>query len=109
MKTESVLEKVLASGELAVTGECGPPRGALPDVVKEKAALLKGYVDAVNVTDNQTAMVRMSSFAASVFLRQMDLHPMPILFPVRFLFSLCQILSENFAGAAAPAGSPILG
>jgi methylenetetrahydrofolate reductase (NADPH) len=75
MKTESVLEKVLASGELAVTGECGPPRGALPDVVKEKAALLKGYVDAVNVTDNQTAMVRMSSFAASLFLRQMDLHP----------------------------------
>ena len=75
MKTESVLEKVLATGELAVTGECGPPRGALPDVVKEKAALLKGYVDAVNVTDNQTAMVRMSSFAASVFLRQMDLHP----------------------------------
>lgn len=75
MKTESVLEKVLASGELAVTGECGPPRGALPEVVKEKAALLKGYVDAVNVTDNQTAMVRMSSFAASVFLRQMDLHP----------------------------------
>ncbi len=75
MKTESVLEKVLASGELAVTGECGPPRGALPDVVKKKAAMLKGYVDAVNVTDNQTAMVRMSSFAASVFLRQMDLHP----------------------------------
>ena len=75
MKTESVLEKVLVSGELAVTGECGPPRGALPEVVKEKAALLKGYVDAVNVTDNQTAMVRMSSFAASVFLRQMDLHP----------------------------------
>jgi methylenetetrahydrofolate reductase (NADPH) len=75
MKTESVLEKVLASGEMAVTGECGPPRGALPEVVKEKAELLKGYVDAVNVTDNQTAMVRMSSFAASVFLRQMDLHP----------------------------------
>lgn len=75
MKTESVLEKVLASGELAVTGECGPPRGALPEVVQEKAAMLKGYVDAVNVTDNQTAMVRMSSFAASVFLRQMDLHP----------------------------------
>jgi methylenetetrahydrofolate reductase (NADPH) len=75
MKTESVLEKVLATGELAVTGECGPPRGAMPEVVKDKAALLNGYVDAVNVTDNQTAMVRMSSFAASVFLRQMDLHP----------------------------------
>jgi methylenetetrahydrofolate reductase (NADPH) len=75
MKTDSVLEKVFAAGELAVTGECGPPRGALPDVVKDKAAMLKGYVDAVNVTDNQTAMVRMSSFGASVFLRQMDLHP----------------------------------
>jgi methylenetetrahydrofolate reductase (NADPH) len=75
MKTDSVLEKVFATGELAVTGECGPPRGALPDVVKDKAAMLKGYVDAVNVTDNQTAMVRMSSFGASVFLRQMDLHP----------------------------------
>jgi methylenetetrahydrofolate reductase (NADPH) len=44
-------------------------------LLKKKAALLKGYVDAVNVTDNQTAMVRMSSFGASVFLRQMDLHP----------------------------------
>ena len=75
MKTESVLEKVLASGSLAVTSECGPPRGAVPDKVKEKGELLKEVVDAVNVTDNQTAMVRMSSFAASVFLRQAGLNP----------------------------------
>lgn len=75
MNTESVLEKVWNEGQIAVTGECGPPRGALPDVVREKAQLLKGWVDAVNVTDNQTAMVRMSSFAASIILRQMDLHP----------------------------------
>jgi len=75
MNTESVLEKIMKAGHIGVTGECGPPRGALPDVVKEKAALLKGYVDAVNVTDNQTAMVRMSSFGASIFLRQMDMHP----------------------------------
>lgn len=75
MKTESVLEKVFASGALAVTAECGPPRGALPEVIQKKAELLRGYCDAVNVTDNQTAMVRMSSFAASVFLRQMGLHP----------------------------------
>jgi methylenetetrahydrofolate reductase (NADPH) len=75
MKTESVLEKVLASGQVAVTGECGPPRGALPDKVKEKAELLRGYVDAVNVTDNQTAMVRMSSFAASLILKQIALQP----------------------------------
>ena len=68
MKTESVLEKVLKSGNLAVTSECGPPRGAMPEKVRQKAEMLRGYVDAVNVTDNQTAMVRMSSFAAAVIL-----------------------------------------
>ena len=75
MKTESVLEKVIASGNLAVTSECGPPRGAVPEVITEKAEMLKGYVDAVNVTDNQTAMVRMSSFAACVFIKQLGMHP----------------------------------
>jgi methylenetetrahydrofolate reductase (NADPH) len=75
MKTDSVLERVLAAGHLAVTSECGPPRGAVAEKVKEKGELLRGVVDAVNVTDNQTAMVRMSSFAASVFLKQMGLNP----------------------------------
>ena len=75
MKTESRLEKILASGNLAVTSECGPPRGALPDKVREKAEMLRGYVDAVNVTDNQTAMVRMSSFAACVIIKQMGMDP----------------------------------
>jgi methylenetetrahydrofolate reductase (NADPH) len=75
MNTDSVLEKVFNTGQIAVTGECGPPRGAMPEVVKEKAEKLRGYVDAVNVTDNQTAMVRMSSFAASLILRQMGLPP----------------------------------
>ena len=75
MKTESALERVLAAGHPAVTSECGPPRGALPEKIREKAELLKGYVDAINVTDNQTAVVRMSSFAACLILRQMGLHP----------------------------------
>jgi methylenetetrahydrofolate reductase (NADH) len=75
MKTNSVLEKVYASGAFVVTSECGPPRGALAEVVREKAEHLRGYVDAVNVTDNQTAMVRMSSFAASMILKQMGLNP----------------------------------
>ena len=75
MKTESVLEKVFASSELAVTSECGPPRGAVPEKIIEKAKMLQGYVDAVNVTDNQTAMVRMSSFAACVFIRQLGMSP----------------------------------
>ncbi|MGM0452318.1 MAG: methylenetetrahydrofolate reductase [Thermodesulfobacteriota bacterium] len=75
MKTESRLEKVLASGSLAVTSECGPPRGAMPEKVKEKAELLRGCVDAVNVTDNQTAMVRMSSWAAGILIKQMGMDP----------------------------------
>jgi len=75
MKTDSTLEKVLESGNLAVTSECGPPRGAVPEKIKEKAEMLRGYVDAVNVTDNQTAMVRMSSFAACVFIKQMGMSP----------------------------------
>jgi methylenetetrahydrofolate reductase (NADPH) len=76
MKTESKLEKVLAAGHLAITSECGPPRGALPDDVRTKGKFLEGVVDAVNVTDNQTAMVRMSSFAASVLLKQEGLNPL---------------------------------
>ncbi len=75
MKTESVLEKVFESGQLAVTSECGPPRGAVPEKVIEKAKMLKGYVDAINVTDNQTAMVRMSSFAACILIKQLGLDP----------------------------------
>ncbi|MDQ1334126.1 MAG: methylenetetrahydrofolate reductase [Thermodesulfobacteriota bacterium] len=73
MKTDSRLEKVLKTGGLAVTSECGPPRGAVPEKIREKAAMLKGYVDAINVTDNQTAVVRMSSLAACIFIRQMGL------------------------------------
>jgi len=75
MKTESVLEKVLASGQLAVTSECGPPRGAQMNKVKEKAEMLRGCVDGINVTDNQTAMVRMSSLSACIIIKQMGLDP----------------------------------
>jgi methylenetetrahydrofolate reductase (NADPH) len=75
MRTESVLEKILASGQLAVTSECGPPRGCGSQKVREKAEMLRGCVDAVNVTDNQTAMVRMSSLAACIILRQIGLDP----------------------------------
>ena len=76
MKTESKLEKILASGQLAVTSECGPPRGALARKVEEKAELLRGCVDAINVTDNQTAMVRMSSLTACILIKQMGLNPL---------------------------------
>jgi methylenetetrahydrofolate reductase (NADPH) len=64
MKTRSNLERVLAAGQFAVTGELGPPQSADPEVIRRKARILKGHVDAVNVTDGQTAVVRMASWAA---------------------------------------------
>ena len=71
----SRLREVLNRGVFAVTAECGPPKGADPEVILKKAELLKGKVDAVNVTDNQTAIVRMSSLAACVLLKSQGLDP----------------------------------
>lgn len=72
---ESNLEKVLKAGEFAFTGELGPPRGTDTEEVREKARFLKGNVDSVNITDNQTAVVRMSSWAASLVILQEGLEP----------------------------------
>jgi len=75
MKTKSNIEKILESGGFVVTSECGPPRGADPEVIRKKGNLLKGVVDAVNVTDNQTSVVRMSSLSACVILKEMGFDP----------------------------------
>jgi methylenetetrahydrofolate reductase (NADPH) len=74
-KSGSNLEKVLKAGHFAFTGECGPPQGANVEHLREKAGYLKGCVDAVNITDNQTAVVRMSSWAASLILLQEGIEP----------------------------------
>lgn len=71
----SNLQRVISSGEFAVTAEIGPPRGPNPEDVRKKAALVKGIADAYNVTDNQTAVVRMSSIAASKVLLDEGLEP----------------------------------
>lgn len=76
MKSGSNLERVLAAGHFSVTAECGPPRGADPNVVLEKAALVKGNVDACNVTDNQTSVVRMSSLAGCMLVRDAGVEPL---------------------------------
>ncbi len=75
MKGESRLKKVLQGGSFAVTAECGPPKGADPQVIKKKGKMLKGFVDSVNVTDNQTGVVRLSSLAACVLLLHGGLDP----------------------------------
>jgi 5,10-methylenetetrahydrofolate reductase len=75
MKTKSNLEKVLESKIFAVTGELGPPQSADPEVIRKKAKILKGQVDAFNVTDGQTAVVRMASWAACLIAREEGLDP----------------------------------
>ena len=69
-QNNSNLKTVLKAGKFAVTAEAGPPRGARPEVMREKAKILKGCVDACNVTDNQTSVVRMCSLAACKILRE---------------------------------------
>ncbi len=75
LKTLSKLEKILAAGHLAVTSECGPPRGSDPEVITKKAEMIKDYVDAINITDNQTSVTRMCSLAACIHLKLMGLEP----------------------------------
>jgi methylenetetrahydrofolate reductase (NADPH) len=74
-KTPSRLEKILAAGHLGVTSECGPPRGSDPSAVTKKAQIIKDYVDAINITDNQTSVTRLCSLAACIHLKMMGLDP----------------------------------
>lgn len=75
MKAGTNLERILASGKFAVTAEAGPPKGTSAEVIRKKGELLRRCCDAVNVTDNQTAIVRMSSLAGCLLLRQQGIEP----------------------------------
>lgn len=72
---ESDLQRALEAKRFVVTAECGPPKSADRRVIEEKAKLLKDWVDAANVTDNQTAVTRMSSLAACAILKSLGLDP----------------------------------
>jgi methylenetetrahydrofolate reductase (NADH) len=75
VKTKSNVERLLEKGAFVVTSECGPPRGSDPEIIRKKGNLLKGVVDAVNVTDNQTSVVRMSSLSSCIILKEMGFDP----------------------------------
>ncbi|MFC1494781.1 methylenetetrahydrofolate reductase [Thermodesulfobacteriota bacterium] len=75
IKTPSKLEKILKAGHMAVTSECGPPRGGDPTAIKEKAEMIKDHVDAINITDNQTSVTRLCSLASCVHLKLMGVEP----------------------------------
>ena len=75
MKSGSRLERVLEAGHFAFTSELGPPQGANVEAIRKKAGYLKGITDMVNITDNQTAVVRMASWAAALIAIQEGLEP----------------------------------
>ena len=75
MKAGTNLEKILESGNFAVTAEAGPPKGTGAEVVQRKGELLRHCCDAINVTDNQTAIVRLSSLAGCLLLKQQGADP----------------------------------
>ena len=75
MKAGTKLERILTSGKFAVTAEAGPPKGTSAEAIRKKGELLRHCCDAVNVTDNQTAIVRMSSVAGCLLLKQQGIEP----------------------------------
>ncbi len=75
MKAESNLEKVLSAGHFAVTAELGPPMSADAEGIRKKAKELHGCAGAFNITDCQTAVVRMSSISSAVILVQSGMEP----------------------------------
>lgn len=75
MKTNSNLERILENGKFAVTAEIGPPKNADPEIIRRKARIMKGCIDAFNVTDGQTAVVRMASWAACLIGREEGIDP----------------------------------
>jgi methylenetetrahydrofolate reductase (NADPH) len=71
----SLLSDRLTAGKFTITSELSPVRGASAAAMQERARLLIGWVDAVNLTDNQGAHVRMSSWAAAIAAREAGLEP----------------------------------
>ncbi|HEX9114984.1 MAG TPA: methylenetetrahydrofolate reductase [Anaerolineae bacterium] len=71
----STLARMLRAGKFAVCAEVSPPIGPNPEAVKKHIDMLRGYADAFNVTDNQSAMVHMSSLSVSIMLKQAGLEP----------------------------------
>lgn len=69
------LQQVLEQHEFAVTAEIGPPKSADPSVIEKKAQILRDCADAFNITDNQTAVVRMSSMAGACLLKRHNMEP----------------------------------
>jgi methylenetetrahydrofolate reductase (NADPH) len=75
LKCGSNLERVLAAGHFAVTGELEPPKSHDAEIVRKRGTVVEECLDAANITDNQTAIVRMSSIGSAILLKDSSLEP----------------------------------
>jgi len=71
----SRLSEALERGEFVVTGEIGPPKGIDTREMEEELEHLRDRVVAVNVTDNQSSVMRLGSLAVCARMVQMGLEP----------------------------------
>ena len=71
----SNLARVIAAGHFPVCVEVSPPVGPNVEAIQREIKTLKGYGDAYNVTDNQSAMVHVSSLAVGIMLKQAGMEP----------------------------------
>jgi len=62
------LHQKLDAGQFVVCGEITPPQSCDGDVIRERSKQFKGFVDALNITDNQRAVVRLSSISSAKIL-----------------------------------------
>lgn len=69
------LASLLQQGEFVLTAELNPPKSAAASVVRRRAGVLKGVVDAVNVTDSNRANVAMAAIPAAVLVREAGVEP----------------------------------
>jgi methylenetetrahydrofolate reductase (NADPH) len=75
LKCGSNLERLLAAGHFAVTGELEPPKNHDAEIVRKRGTVVEDCLDAANITDNQTAIVRMSSIGSAILLKDSSLEP----------------------------------
>jgi len=75
VKSDSNLEKVLTSGKFVLTAELAPPKGPDKAAVEKKAGYFKGKVDALNISDNKSAIVQMSSIATAKIVMDAGIEP----------------------------------
>jgi methylenetetrahydrofolate reductase (NADPH) len=71
----SNLAALLRQGEFVVTAELNPPKSASGEAVKRRAGVLRGNVDAVNVTDSNRSVAAMAAIPAALLVREAGVEP----------------------------------